>query len=318
MELDESSLAHISAARVLVVGDCMLDRYWMGDVNRISPEAPVPVISVQETEKRMGGAANVAKNIASVGGRPLLLSVVGDDEAGHELEQMLEQADIESRLQFDADMKTTVKLRLVSRNQQLLRADFESSPGDSALEMGLEAFKTSLGEARVVLVSDYGKGGARYISSMIEQARQQGVAVYIDPKGHDYSAYRGATLITPNLSEFQQVAGDVYELGDINTAAQTLMQTLDLQACLVTLSERGMLLCQRDTAPIHQLTRAREVYDVTGAGDTVIAMMALAKASNMDYEQAIGLANHAAGIVVSKMGTATASLPEIVLSMGRE
>ncbi len=318
MELDESSLLHIEGARVLVAGDCMLDRYWMGDVNRISPEAPVPVILVQNTEKRMGGAANVAKNIASVGGRPLLLSVVGDDEAGHELQQMLEQAGIQSSLHFDADMKTTVKLRMVSRNQQLLRADFESSPGDSALEMGLKVFKASLGEARVVLVSDYGKGGTRYIASMIEQARKQGVAIYIDPKGQDYSAYRGATLITPNLSEFQRVAGDVYELEDIDNAAQVLMQNLDLQACLVTLSERGMLLCQRDAAPIHQLTRAREVYDVTGAGDTVIAMMALAKASNMTYEQAIGLANHAAGIVVSKMGTATASMAEIMLSMGRE
>lgn len=318
MELDEHSLTHIEGARVLVVGDCMLDRYWMGDVHRISPEAPVPVISVQETEKRMGGAANVAKNVASVGGRPVLLSVVGDDEAGHELKQMLDQASIESRLHHDADMKTTVKLRMVSRNQQLLRADFESRPGDAALEAGLKIFKQSLGLAKVLLVSDYGKGGARHISSMIKLANEQDIAVYIDPKGHDYSAYQGATLITPNLSEFQQVVGDVYELDDINLAAQSLMQQLDLQACLVTLSERGMLLCQRDSKPIHQLTRAREVYDVTGAGDTVIAMMALAKAANMDYEQAIGLANHAAGIVVSKMGTATANLQEIMSSMGRE
>ncbi len=318
MGLDEHSLAKIDGTRVLVVGDCMLDRYWMGDVNRISPEAPVPVISVQETEKRMGGAANVAKNIASVGGRPLLLSIVGDDEAGHELKQMLEQEHIESRFHFDADMNTTVKLRLVSRNQQLLRADFESSPGGAALEAGFEAFKQSLDVAKVMLVSDYGKGGTRYLSSMIKLAKEQDIAVYIDPKGHDYSAYQGAALITPNLSEFQQVAGDVYELDDIDQAAQLLMQKLDLQACLVTLSERGMLLCQRDAKPIHQLTRAREVYDVTGAGDTVIAMMALARASNMSYEQAIGLANHAAGIVVSKMGTATASLPEIVLSMRRD
>jgi rfaE bifunctional protein kinase chain/domain len=317
MGLDEYSLSKIDGTRVLVVGDCMLDRYWMGDVNRISPEAPVPVISVQETEKRMGGAANVAKNIASVGGRPLLLSIVGDDEAGRELEQMLEQENIESRLHFDADMNTTVKLRMVSRNQQLLRADFESSPGSTALEAGLKALRQSLGVAKVLLVSDYGKGGTRYLSSMIKLAKERDIAVYIDPKGHDYSAYKGAALITPNLHEFQQVAGEVYELDDINQAAQGLMQKLDLQACLVTLSERGMLLCQRDAAPIHQLARAREVYDVTGAGDTVIAMMALARASKMNYEQAIGLANHAAGIVVSKMGTATASLPEIVLSMER-
>lgn len=318
MGLDEHSLAQIDGTRVLVVGDCMLDRYWMGDVNRISPEAPVPVISVQETEKRMGGAANVAKNIASVGGRPLLLSIIGDDEAGRELEQMLEQENIEARLHFDVGMNTTVKLRMVSRNQQLLRADFESSPSRAALEAGLAAVGQSLDAAKVLLVSDYGKGGTRHLSSMIKLANEQNIAVYIDPKGRDYSAYQGAELITPNLSEFQQVAGDVYELDDIDQAAQVLMQKLDLKACLVTLSERGMLLCQRDAEPIHQLTRAREVYDVTGAGDTVIAMMALARASNMNYEQSIGLANHAAGIVVSKMGTATASLPEIVLSMGRD
>jgi len=318
MELDEHSLAHIQGTRVLVVGDCMLDRYWMGDVNRISPEAPVPVISVQETEKRMGGAANVAKNIASVGGRPVLLSIVGDDEAGHELKEMLEQGNIDSRLHFDTHMKTTVKLRMVSRNQQLLRADFESSPGDQALDAGLEAFKQSLGDAKVALVSDYGKGGTRNISTMINLAKAQGIVVYIDPKGSDYSAYQGAEMITPNLAEFQRVAGDVYELDDIDEAAQTLMQKLHLQACLVTLSERGMLLCRRDALPIHQATRAREVYDVTGAGDTVIAMMALAKAADMDDEQAMQLANHAAGVVVSKMGTATASLQEIVFSMGRE
>ena len=318
MELDESSLANTGRARVLVVGDCMLDRYWMGDVNRISPEAPVPIISVQETEKRMGGAANVAKNIASAGGQPVLLSVLGDDEAGHELKAMLEEANIESRLHFDTDMKTTVKLRMVSRNQQLLRADFESSPGERALEVGLETFKHSLSEAKVALVSDYGKGGTRHISAMITLANVQGVAVYVDPKGKDYSAYRGASLITPNLHEFQQVAGDVYELDDIDSAAQVLMRNLDLMACLVTLSERGMLLCRPDVKPVHQLTRAREVYDVTGAGDTVIAMMALARAADLNFEQAIQLANHAAGVVVSKLGTATASLDEIIVSLRRD
>lgn len=317
MVLDESKLENLSRASVLVVGDCMLDRYWMGDVSRISPEAPVPVISVQETEKRMGGAANVARNIASVGAQAILLSVLGDDEAGHELSKMLDEDGIRSHLHFDAGMKTTVKLRMISRNQQLLRADFESSPGDRALEAGLKIYKASLGEARVVLVSDYGKGSTRNISSMIELARSQNIEVYIDPKGSDYSAYRGATLITPNLSEFQQVVGEVHELDEIDSSAQVLMQDLDLQACLVTLSERGMLLCRRNRAAIHQATRAREVYDVTGAGDTVIAMMALARAADMDYEQAMQLANHAAGVVVNKLGTATASLGEIAVSMGR-
>ncbi len=318
MELDASSLSHAADARVLVVGDCMLDRYWVGDVNRISPEAPVPVIAVQKTEKRMGGAANVAMNIASVGAQPILLSILGDDEAGHELEIMLREAGVDAELQFDAEMHTTVKLRMISRNQQLLRADFESRPGETALDAGLERFNQVLNRTGVVLVSDYGKGGTRHISSMIDLARERKLPVYIDPKGADYSAYRGASLITPNLNEFQQVVGRVHELEDIDAAAQELMRNLELQACLVTLSERGMLLCRRDQGAIHQPTRAREVYDVTGAGDTVIAMMALARAAGFDDEQAMQLANHAAGVVVNKLGTATASLDEIKLSLERE
>lgn len=318
MVLDDSKLSLLAGSRVLVVGDSMLDRYWMGDVNRISPEAPVPVISVSSEEQRMGGAANVAKNISSVGGQPVLLSIVGEDKAGHELEDMLLKAGIESRLQFDSKMKTTVKLRLVSRNQQLLRADFESTPGDQVLQSSLQAYETAIAQSRVVLVSDYGKGGARNISQMIDVAREHGLPVYIDPKGQDYTAYRGATLITPNLHELQLVSGEVYELADINAAAQELMYQLDIGSCLVTLSERGMLLCGRDADPIHQPTRAREVFDVTGAGDTVIAMMALACAANMSNEEAMALANHAAGVVVSKMGTATVSLSEIVSSMRRD
>jgi len=315
MVLEESRLVLLARTRVLVVGDSMLDRYWMGDVNRISPEAPVPVVSIQEEQQRMGGAANVAKNIASIGGRPVLLSIVGDDPAGRELEAMLAAAGIESSLQFDAKMKTTVKLRLMARNQQLLRADFESTPGAQALQTGLAAFHAALHDNRVVLVSDYGKGGAHNIEQMIEAARANNLAIFIDPKGQDYSIYRGATLITPNLHEFQMVAGDVWALEDIDAVAQTLMQDLNIQSCLVTLSERGMLLCQKGGAPLHQATRAREVFDVTGAGDTVIAMMALAHAAGLDYTEAMVLANHAAGVVVSKMGTATADLNEIISSM---
>lgn len=318
MVLGVADLDCLRLGRVLVAGDCMLDRYWMGDVNRISPEAPVPVISVEETEKRLGGAANVAINIRSVSGQPTLLSVLGDDDAGHELSQMLEEEHISARLHFDAEMKTTVKLRMISRNQQLLRADFESIPGDTALQHALQLYRDALPEAGVVLVSDYGKGGTRNISTMISLAREQDIQVYIDPKGNDYSAYRGATLITPNLSEFQQVVGEVHELDEIDQAAQELMRELDLKACLVTLSERGMILCRQGQKYVHQPTRAREVYDVTGAGDTVISMMALAQAAGMNDEQAMQLANHAAGVVVSKLGTATASLDEIISSMERE
>lgn len=318
MVLDESKLAYLARSRVLVVGDSMLDRYWMGEVNRISPEAPVPVISVTHEEQRMGGAANVAKNIARVGGRPQLLSIVGDDEGGHQLERMLGESGIQSRLQFDAKMKTTVKLRMVSRNQQLLRADFESTPGDAALQAGLQSYTDTLPQAGVVLVSDYGKGGTRNIAQMISAAAALNISVYIDPKGQDYSAYRGASLITPNLHEFQMVVGEVYELDEIDQAAQDLMQSLHIDSCLITLSERGMLLCRQGSTALHQPTRAREVFDVTGAGDTVIAMMALACSAGLSYEEAMILANHAAGVVVSKMGTATASLDEIQSSMRRD
>ncbi len=317
MELAASKLSQLAGARVLVVGDSMLDRYWMGDVERISPEAPVPIVSVVDEQQRLGGAANVAKNVASVGANPALLSIVGDDLAGKELAHMLEEANIESHLQFDDGMKTTVKLRLISRNQQLVRADFESIPSPAALQNSLGVFDNLLEDIKVVLVSDYGKGGTRNIAKMIAGARAQNIPVYIDPKGTDYSAYQGATMITPNLSEFQQVVGEVDELTEINARAQELMQKLELGACLITLSERGMLLCQQGEEPVHQATRAREVYDVTGAGDTVIAMMALACAASIDYDEALALANHAAGVVVNKVGTATASLDEILASMQR-
>ena len=317
MVLAEFKLKQLTGARVLVVGDSMLDRYWMGDVERISPEAPVPIVSVSDEQQRLGGAANVAKNIASVGANPALLTIVGDDLAGKELARMLKEANIEAHLQFDSGMKTTVKLRLISRNQQLVRADFESIPSADALQNSLHTFDGLLESVKAVLVSDYGKGGTRNIAKMIQAARTHDIPVYIDPKGTDYSAYQGATMITPNLSEFQQVAGEVCELADINQQAQKLMQALALDACLITLSERGMLLCRQGEKPVHQATRAREVYDVTGAGDTVIAMMAVARAADIDYEGALALANHAAGVVVNKVGTATASLDEIIDSMRR-
>ena len=317
MVLADAKLAKIAHASVLVVGDSMLDRYWLGDVNRISPEAPVPIISVIDEEYRLGGAANVAKNIASVGGQPVLLSIVGDDDAGRKLESMLNDSNIASQLPFDTEIKTTEKLRLIARNQQIVRADFESTPTAEALQSNLERYNDLIEQFKVVLVSDYGKGGTRNISKMIESAEHLDIAVYIDPKGHDYSAYSGASLITPNLSEFQQVMGEVETFEEIDAAAQDLMGRYTIDACLVTLSERGMLLCTRGSEPLHQATRAREVYDVTGAGDTVIAMMAMAKAAELDQQDALALANHAAGVVVNKMGTATASLDEIKTSMKR-
>ncbi len=317
MVLDEHSLKQLAQARVLIVGDSMLDRYWTGEVTRISPEAPVPVVSVTQEEVRLGGAANVAMNIASMNAKPILLSVVGDDEAGRTLAEMLSDSSIESCLQTDDLLQTTVKLRLMSRNQQMVRADFESTPSAAVLDACLASFQSELAKVDVVLVSDYGKGGTRNITAMIAQARAKNVAVYVDPKGSDYAAYRGASMITPNLAEFQQVVGQVYELDEIQAAAKKLMNELDLQACLVTLSERGMLLCRRDATPIHQPTRAREVYDVTGAGDTVIAMMALAHAAHYEDDQALVLATHAAGVVVSKSGTAAAQIDEVLSSMRR-
>ncbi|MDX8400588.1 MAG: D-glycero-beta-D-manno-heptose-7-phosphate kinase [Gallionellaceae bacterium] len=311
-----STLPSFKDARVLVVGDVMLDRYWFGDVNRISPEAPVPVLKVSRVEERPGGAANVARNIASLGAHCTLLSVVGADEAGDCLQRLLtEQGGVDAFLHRDNGFSTIVKLRAVARQQQLLRIDFETQPSHEVLQAKLLEFKEKLPNCDVVVLSDYGKGGLAHIAEMIRLAHVAGKPVLVDPKGEDYARYQGATLLTPNRSEFREVAGSWSNESELNAKAEKLRVELQLEALLVTLSEEGMSLFREDNV-LHEPTYAREVFDVSGAGDTVIATLAVMLASGSDLGDAVRIANRAAGIVVGKLGTAMVSRDEIVKDLG--
>jgi rfaE bifunctional protein kinase chain/domain len=300
----------VAGARILVVGDVMLDRYWFGDVNRISPEAPVPVVRVSHTEERLGGAANVARNVSALGAGATLLSVVGDDEAAGRIDAMLKTEGIDGRLHRDPSLATTIKLRVVGRQQQLLRIDFETEPGHEVLESKLADFEARLKDVDLVILSDYGKGGLRHIERMIAAARSAGKTVLVDPKGDDYSRYRGATLLTPNRSEFREVAGRWKSEDDLTVRAQKLRTDLGLDALLVTRSEEGMTL-YRDGERLHVPAVAREVYDVSGAGDTVIATLGVMLAAGCGFAEAIQVANRAAGIVVGKLGTAVVHPEEL-------
>ena len=304
------SFEQIRQARVLVVGDVMLDRYWYGPVDRISPEAPVPVVRVTKQEERLGGAANVAYNVVSLGAQASLLSVVGEDEASHQLEALVAKTGITPHFGRDAQLSTTVKLRVIGRQQQLLRLDFESSPEKEVLASQTAAFAQLHGQHQAVLFSDYGKGGLAHISTMIEQARSSGKAVLIDPKGSDYSRYQKATVITPNRAELEQVIGRWGSEAELTRQAQALRQHLQLQGLLVTRSEEGMTLFDEE-GQLHVPTQAREVFDVTGAGDTVIATLAAMLAAGASLREAVPVANRAGGIVVGKFGTATVSYPEL-------
>jgi rfaE bifunctional protein kinase chain/domain len=301
-----------SRARVLVVGDVMLDRYWYGDVSRISPEAPVPVVLVNEQKEdlRLGGAANVAHNCAALGARTTLLSVVGADESGRTLERLLREVKVQARLHRDRSIRTTEKLRVIGRQQQLLRLDFERAPSREVLTSKLEDYKAALAGCDVVVLSDYGKGGMTHIAQMIELARKAGKRVLVDPKGDDYSRYRGASVITPNRQEFRDVAGAWGDEKDLERRAERLRRELKLEALLVTRGDEGMTLF-RPGRKIHIKTEAREVFDVTGAGDTVIGALAVMLAADADLETAVRIANRAAGVVVGKLGTAVASYDEI-------
>ena len=307
-------LPDFSAARILVVGDVMLDRYWFGDVSRISPEAPVPVVKVERSEERPGGAANVARNCASLGARVGLLSVVGNDEAGRILQRQMEEGGIAASLLPDAAIDTTVKLRVIGRQQQLLRIDFETTPSHEVLQAKLAEFEQRLAGVDVVILSDYGKGGLAHIGDMIRLARAAGKKVLVDPKGEDYSKYRGATVITPNRSELRQVVGRWSDEAQLAEKAQQLRSELELEALLVTRSEEGMSL-YRDGEALHQPARAQEVFDVSGAGDTVIATLAAMMALGAPWSDAIHLANLAGGVVVGKLGTATVSREELSAAM---
>lgn len=310
-------LPDFSAARILVVGDVMLDRYWFGDVSRISPEAPVPVVKVERSEERPGGAANVARNCASLGARVGLLSVVGNDEAGRILQRQMEEGGIAASLLPDAAIDTTVKLRVIGRQQQLLRIDFETTPSHEVLQAKLAEFEQRLAEVDVVILSDYGKGGLAHIGDMIRLARAAGRKVLVDPKGEDYSKYRGATVITPNRSELRQVVGRWSDEAQLAAKAQQLRSELELEALLVTRSEEGMSL-YRDGEALHQPARAQEVFDVSGAGDTVIATLAAMMALGAPWSDAIHLANLAGGVVVGKLGTATVSREELSAALAAD
>jgi len=297
-------------ARMLVVGDVMLDRYWFGDVHRISPEAPVPVVKVEKSEERLGGAANVARNAAALHAHTTILSVVGDDEPGVTLKRMLEAAGIHAALHIDPQLKTTVKLRVIGRQQQLLRIDFEEWPSHEVLNGKLADFKSYLDGADVVILSDYGKGGLTHIAEMITAARAAGKMILVDPKGEDYERYAGATVLTPNRSELKQVVGAWKSEADLAERAEALRKKLNLQALLLTRSEEGMTLFTA-SGTLNIPAQAREVYDVSGAGDTVIATLGALLGGGVALEEAVKMANRAGGIVVGKLGTAVVTPDEL-------
>ena len=290
----------------------MLDRYWYGEVDRISPEAPVPIVKIdaEKDDERPGGAANVACNAAELGAQVTLLSVVGMDEAGSRLESLLKRRRVHVQLHHDRSIRTTVKLRVVARNQQLLRVDFESPPSHEVLASKLRDFGSMLERVEVVILSDYGKGGLTHIARMIAMARRAGKTVLVDPKGEDYSRYRGATLITPNRSEFRQVAGPWKNERELTERAQQLRRKLQARALLITRGDEGMTLFE-EGARFHAAAQAREVFDVSGAGDTVIATLGVALASGLRMKDAVKLANRAGGIVVGKLGTAVVTPKEL-------
>ena len=304
------SLEQLSKARVLVVGDAMLDRYWYGAVERISPEAPVPVVRVTREEERIGAAANVAYNITSLGAQASFVGVVGDDEPGRKLEALMAQSAISTHLAKDSGLQTTVKLRVIGRQQQLLRLDFENTPDHDVLAAQTETFTRLLGAHDAVLFSDYAKGGLAHVSSMIAAARQAGKAVLVDPKGSDYARYANASVITPNRAELQQVIGNWHSEEELHTKAQNLRNALKLDALLFTRSEEGMSLYDA-AGELHVKATAREVFDVTGAGDTVIATLAAMVAAGLSLREALPIANRAGGIVVGKFGTASLSYTEL-------
>ena len=307
------SPAELARHRVLVVGDAMLDRYWFGAVDRISPEAPVPVVRVTREEERLGGAANVALNVKVLGMPCTLLTVVGEDAAGRRLRELLAQQGVAAVLGADPQLRTVVKLRVIGRSQQLLRIDFENAPDHEVLDQLLADYARVLPEHDLVLLSDYGKGGLTHVGRMIELARAAGKPVLVDPKGSDFSRYAGATAITPNRAELSQVVGAWSSEAALQARANALRARLDLQGLLLTRSEEGISLFD-ETGHLRLPTEAREVFDVTGAGDTVIATLAVLLACGLPLREAAGWANRAAGVVVSRFGTAAVTHAELAAS----
>jgi D-beta-D-heptose 7-phosphate kinase / D-beta-D-heptose 1-phosphate adenosyltransferase len=307
--IDLSSLA---SSKILVIGDVMLDCYISGNTQRISPEAPVPVVHIQDNYQRPGGAANVALNIAALGAKAILLGLIGKDDSGQQLEQQLLNENIDSRLIASSNAKTISKLRVMSRNQQLIRLDTEDGFAHANHEQLLKEAIAATEEVTAVVLSDYNKGTLRPIlSDFLAHCKNKKVPVLVDPKGSDFSIYRSATLLTPNMSEFEAVTGKPLHETDFQQRAFNLMSDHDIGNLLVTRSEKGMSLFQHEATPFNLAAEVREVYDVTGAGDTVIATLATALGANYSFHDATTLANLAAGIAVGKMGTATVSLAEL-------
>jgi rfaE bifunctional protein kinase chain/domain len=308
--------SELGKAKILVVGDVMLDRYWYGEVNRISPEAPVPIVKIDtaRSKETPGGAANVAMNAAALGGNVALLSVVGDDEPGKRLAELLEAAKVNAYLHRDAEISTTVKLRVIGAHQQMLRVDFETAPSHEVLLDKLADFGHMIADRNVIILSDYGKGGLAHIASMIEVARARGKIVLVDPKGEDYSRYRGATVVTPNRAELRKVVGGWKSEEELTAKAQKLREELGLAALLLTRSEEGMTLYEKDKRS-HEPARAREVFDVSGAGDTVIATLGVMLGAGAPLREAVGVANRAGGIVVGKLGTAVVQPQELLAAL---
>ena len=301
----------IAGVRVLVVGDTMLDRYWTGTVDRISPEAPVPVVKVEQVQERAGGAGNVAANIASLGAGSQLLSFVGDDDAGRRVNSILELAGVDRHLHIDPSSRTTEKLRIVSRNQQLLRADFEDRPDSDLLARSVTDFRELLSGADAVVISDYGKGGLANVAEMIGAAKERGVPVVVDPKGGDFTRYFGATMVTPNRQEFESITGVPVDAPQFAQAAAELVESAGLEGLLVTLGPDGMVLFLANGEVVRQEARAREVYDVSGAGDTVVAVIAVAIGLKLDWTLSLELATRGASAVVGRFGTSVVSLSDL-------
>jgi rfaE bifunctional protein kinase chain/domain len=309
-KLDAPGRERLARARVLVVGDAMLDRYWFGAVDRISPEAPVPVVRVNREEERLGGAANVALNVKTLGAQATLLTVVGNDEPAARLRKLLEAQGVTALLGSDDQLYTIVKLRVIGRAQQLIRVDFENQPDHEVLTSMLSDYERVVHEHDAVLFSDYGKGGLTHIPRMIEVARAAGKPVLIDPKGNDWARYAGATVITPNRAELAQVIGPWRNEAQLFDSVQALRKTHGLQGLVLTRSEDGMSLFD-DAGHAQVPAQAREVFDVTGAGDTVIATLAALLACGLPLRDAMPVANRAGGIVVGKFGTASVGYDEL-------
>lgn len=300
----------ISRARVLVVGDIMLDRYWFGEVERISPEAPVPVVRVVKREDRLGGAANVARNIVALGAHATLAGFVGEDEAATSVRQLLSEAGIQAHMITDVAHPTTLKMRVLGRQQQLLRIDFEEKPTATLLEALRDQVEKLLAGHDVLVLSDYAKGALAEVDVLIELARKKGLPILVDPKGTDYRRYRGASLVTPNRSEMQQAVGVWSSEQELTDRAQVLREQLSLDALLVTRSEQGMTLFTGQGRE-HVEAQAHEVFDVSGAGDTVLATLAVMRAAGIDWPTAMRWANRAGGIVVGKLGTSIVTAGEL-------